>query len=468
MRLDKPDPKAEWSQLVSSENLAPLALVCFGVWLHAADELMVATMTPAIVKDIGGTRLISWSLALYEIGSIIAGAVSALLVVRHGLRSMMAISASIYMVGCLVSALAPQMSVLLVGRLAQGIGGGGMVALSFVAIGHLFPRALMPLVLAAVSTLWGVSAFLGPLVGGIFAEIGFWRGGFGFFAAQACLLALWIVFGLPSIAALPATTGSGGFPFRRLGLLFAAVVLVASAGINVSPLRSTVLFLSGISLLVWFFRLDGQQSESRLLPRQTFDLRTGIGSGLLMVFCFSFATVALGIYGPLLIILIYSISPISAGYTIAMLSIGWSTMAVVVSKAPERLDGVMITVGMLLLTASIAGFAIAIPYGPFWLIIVCALLQGAGFGMAWTFILRRLTAVAPTDETERVASALPTVQRMGYAFGAAFIGIVANTSGIGDGLDLQTAREAGFWIFAACCPFAIAGLYSNRFFVRQH
>ena len=50
----------------------------------------------------------------------------------------------------------------------------------------------MPRVMAAVSALWGVAAFVGPLVGGVFADLDLWRGGFWFFAAQALVLAVWI------------------------------------------------------------------------------------------------------------------------------------------------------------------------------------------------------------------------------------------------------------------------------------
>jgi hypothetical protein len=72
-----------WSALVQSELFGRLALLCFGVWLHAADGLTVATIIPSIIADIGGATLIAWMFALYEIGSIVAGAASALLAMRY-------------------------------------------------------------------------------------------------------------------------------------------------------------------------------------------------------------------------------------------------------------------------------------------------------------------------------------------------------------------------------------------------
>ena len=75
--------------------------------------------------------------------------------------------------------------------------------------------------------------------------------------------------------------------------------------------------------------------------------------------------------------------------------------------------------------------------------IVVAFAEGAGFGMSWTFILRRAQSLATPAEQERTASALPTMQRFGFALGAAYIGIVANAAGFAD-IEL-TPLEAGMW-----------------------
>ena len=101
----------------------------------------------------------------------------------------MVLAALLYAVGCAISALAPDMSAMLLGRLLQGWGGGWMVALSHVGITQLFPPARWPQLLAVISAVWGVSALLGPLIGGAFATAGLWRGGFWAFAAQALALA---------------------------------------------------------------------------------------------------------------------------------------------------------------------------------------------------------------------------------------------------------------------------------------
>lgn len=129
-----------WTEFLGSPYAASLALVCLSVWLHAADSLIVATMLPSIVAEIGGAALVGWSVSLYEIGSIVAGATSALLTMRFGLRAPMSMAAALFGFGCILSAASSTMPLLLTGRALQGLGGGGLVAMGFVAIGLIFPR----------------------------------------------------------------------------------------------------------------------------------------------------------------------------------------------------------------------------------------------------------------------------------------------------------------------------------------
>ncbi len=463
---DSAESRPGWRALLGAGRLPRLAIICFGVWLHAADGLLISTMMPSIIADIGGADFVPWTFALYEVGSIAAGAASALLAMRHGLRRAMATAALVYLAGCIMSAVAPAMSLMLAGRLAQGLGGGGLMALSFVAIGSQFPRSLMPQVMAAVSMLWGVSAFLGPLVGGGFVALGSWRGGFWVFAAQAGLLAAGVLAWLAEPAAAPAKGSERRLPLRRLALLALGVILIAAGGIDVSPLRTALCVLAGCGLIGLFLRMDGRHEHDRLLPLRALDPRSRVGAGLLMVLCFSAATVALGIYGPLLMTRLYGISALVAGYIIALSSIGWSVTAVVIANAAERYDARLIVGGMVVLTLSIAGLMLAMPGGPLWLVGLFALAEGAGFGVAWTFILRRATALASGSEADRIASALPTIQRLGYALGAAYAGIVANATGFAAVPERTTDAAVAFWIFAASLPVAGVGLFAAWRFVR--
>ncbi len=465
--MDKGQARVSWRELLRARYATPLALVCFGIWLHAADALIVATMMPAIVAEIGGAALIAWTLALYELGSIIAGAISALLALRFGIRAPMTTAAVVFAVGCAAAALAPTMPVLLAGRLLQGLGGGGLMALSMIAVGILFPRRLSPRVLAAMSALWGVSSFLGPLIGGVFVEIATWRDGFWFFGVQAAALALWIATRRTIGGEAAPGSAIGAVPVLRLAALGGGIVLIALAGSDRSLGEMAVCLAGGVGCLAGFVWLDGRAGGRRLLPPSPTSLTNPIGAGLVMVVSFSAATIALTVYGPLLIVYLHGAPAIVGGYVVACSSIGWTIAALLVSGAPPERDPALILAGMVVVTLSILGFLVVMPTGPIWLLAVIAGVEGAGFGMAWTFILRRVTTLAPPGELERAAGAIPTTQRLGYALGAAVMGILANAAGMTDAPDPAVARTVSFWVFAGCLPLACLGLVAALCFLRR-
>ena len=456
---------APWRDLMRRDMAASLVLVCLGVWLHAADSLIVATMMPAIVDGIGGAHLVAWNFALYETGSIVIGAASGLIAIRHGLRGPMVIAALAFGLGCMVSAVAPAMEAMLAGRVMQGLGGGGLTALAFVSARRLFPARLVPRVMAVMSVIWGTSAFLGPLFGGLFVTYASWRAGFAAFGLQALGLAFWIRFGISvGTAPGPGSKVPGRVPVKRLALLCLAVLAVAFAGITKTPLGMAGALAVGIAALGLFGWRDGQSSEDRLLPRGVFDPRRPVGAALVMVLTVSIATTGLATYGPLLMSLIHATPALVAGYVVAAISIAWTVGAVLTSGLAERHDPKIIAIGICLIFLSVAGAIYAVPNGPVALIALCAACEGLGFGFAWTFILRRTARLAEGDDVDRVSAGLPTLGRLGYALGASVVGILANTAGFSAGAAPEEAARVAAVIFAGSLPFAaIAVLCMIRF-----
>lgn len=448
--------RVAWREVWAGGYLPLVVVLSLGIWLHAADATLVATLMPPAVAEIGGIELVSWAFALYLLGSIVAGAVSGLATLRFGLRNAVVAAALVYAGGCAVSAVAPTMPVLLAGRLFQGIGGGGLLALSFVGVERLFPRRLMPRLLGVISAVWGVSSFMGPLVGGLFAEAGWWRGGFWAFAVQAAALAAVVAL------ILPAGRGDGGSsegaPWGRLSIYTAGVLAIATAGVEVSLWLSPPLIAGGLALLAWFFVADGRAVAARLFPHGVLDWRRAPGAGYVMMGGFSMATIAFTVYGPVLLKLMHGAGPLTVGYLIALESIAWSTTAVLVSG---RRDGDrMIRLGGAAVMLGVVGFAVTVPFAPIWACVPALLLAGGGFGVAYTFILARITASVGEGDNERAAAALPTMQLIGYTVGAAGLGIVANAAGIEQATP-EAAATAALWLFAASVPVAIFSLIAT-------
>lgn len=450
------EDRLSWRSLSGGGHFSRIAILCFGVWLHAANSMLAATTMPRAVEEIGGVLLIGWTFTLYQLGSILAGAATGLSVVRFGLRLAFLIAAGIYGVGSMVCALAPDMEVMLAGRLLQGVGGGWLVALVYVALERLFPHRLMPRLIALISAVWSASAFCGPLIGGSFASIGHWRAAFWAFALQAALFML--AAGL-TIAKerREAPASRPRVPVGRLAVLAGAILLVAAAGAEARLASSSLLCLGGLALLWLFLRLDGADPRVRMFPSQPFDPRRPLGAGLVMVFALSLASMSFLVYGPFLLDVLYGVSPLAAGYMVALESVSWGVAAMIFAGAREVSEKHLIRVGAALVTLGILGFASTMPTGPLWTILGWAVCQGAGFGMMWGFVVRRVLAAAPGEERGRASSALPTTQQIGFAIGAAAAGLVANAAGFSDGIDPASAAAVGFWVFAAFLPIALIG-----------
>lgn len=446
-----------WAGLIGSGLFPRFLLLCFAVWLHAANSMLAATTLPSAVSELGGAHLISWAFTLYLLGSILAGASAGLVSQRFSLRAGLGGSAALYGLGSALCASAWQMEAVLAGRLIQGLGGGSLLALSYIALSRLFPPALLPRLMAAVSVAWSVSAFCGPLIGGSFATLGLWRFGYWAFAAQAAIFGIWLVRMDPSEAE-PAERGPASVPVLRLAVLSAAILCVSVAGAAVDPVRSPLLCLASLGLVGLFLALDRPKGSARMFPASTTDLASKTGVGLFMVFSAAAATMSFLVFGPILLEIIYGITPLQAGYVVAFEAVAWGAAALLFSNAPERAEAMLIRTGTACVALSVVGFAFVMPSGMLWLVLLCAAGQGAGFGMMWGFVVRHMVAVAPDTEKDVTSSAIPTTQQIAFALGAAAAGIVANVAGFSEGASAAAANSAAYWVFIAFAPLSLASV----------
>ncbi|WP_119392912.1 MFS transporter [Taklimakanibacter lacteus] len=454
------NPTVDWRALWRSGDLARFCFISLGIMLHATNETMVMTVMPAMLRDIDGVQFVGWSFAIYEIGSIIAGAATGRLVSFVSLRSNMVIAALLFMAGCIVCALAPTMPWFLAGRLLEGFGGGGLVALAFVSVERLFSRDIWPQLFAVMSAIWGVAAFAGPLLGALASEHLSWRWAFGVSGLGGLAMASASFLVLRMKAARQAT-GHGqvpaGFPFEVLLCLAASVTLIATAGLSIAPLRSSLLLLLGLAGIALVFGLDARKPLSRLFPQHPFHWRSGVGTGMTMIAAFSIATVSFGLYAPLILTKLHNVPLITTGYIIASESIAWSVLSILVANAKPERERLIITAGAFMITGGVLGFAYAVPHGTLPLILASAILQGGGFGIAWPFVTRMIVAAAAPEERTIASSAVPTMQRLGYAVGAAIAGIIANSAGFSQGFTPETAAGAASWLFVAFLPLTLVG-----------
>ena len=449
-----PVPAAGWRDVVVGDRLPRFALICVGVWLNAAETMMTATIMPSVAADIRGYAWFGWVVAIYLVGSIVAGATAGRLALRFGLKRSLALGGLTYALGCAAGAIAPSIGFFIAGRLLQGVGGGWVTGLCFVAVTRLFPQGLWSRVLSALAGVWGVASLISPLVGGLFAQAGFWRGAFWLFAAQGVLFVVAAAMLVPPPNADEEPPTSGPVSITALATLTASILAIGAAGLTASLSASLLLATAGIGLLGLFFALNAR-SPAPLVPAEAADPRTGTGAGLMVIFCMCAGTASITAYLPALLQTLYGASPILAGYVLVSEAMAWTVAAFLVasranSKTFIRLGGCGIVFGVAL-------FALLVPRGGLWLTPVCTVIEGAAFGILWAFNIARLVANAPAGEQAIASSSAPTMQSIGTAVGSAASGVIANFLGFGHGLDLERAQAGGLWLFAAFLPLTALG-----------
>ena len=445
-----------WTTLTREGHLSRMLLLCFGVWLYAADSTLVATVMPVAVEDIGGIPYLSWTYSLYQLGSVVTGAIAGLMVIRTGIAKAQILAGVVYILGCALSGYAPDMPTMIVGRLLQGMGGGGLVSIAFVGASTLFPKKLWVRIIAAISGVWGVSSLCGPLIGGYFVSGGNWRGAFWAFAIQG-LVAVLVA---PPLLRRQFQTQNGlnqRMPLARLGLLGLSVLAICQAGVMRSTVFASVLCVGGVLLLLAFLKLDSD-SENRIFPQGILNPKTVSGSGLLMISSLFMATISLTVYGPLLMYIIFGAAPLVAGYIIALESLGWTTLAISTSGVNVRVEPRLIRLGSVLVSISMVGLIYAMPSGPLWLIALLSTIMGTGFGMSWSFVSKRIIANVSEEERTQASASIPTFMRVSMALGSALSGIIANFSGFSEDSSVEVAQNVAFWCFAAFVPLILVGI----------
>jgi MFS family permease len=443
---------SSWSDFLAEGRAARVALICFGLWLNAADSLVTTTIMPTIGRQLGGYALFSWATAAYGVGAILSGATAARLSGRFGLRRAMVAAGLLTAAGCAVSALAPGMIVLVAGRGVQGLGAGWIVGACYGAVGAMFPARHLARIFGVMTTVWGVATVLGPLVGAAFAEHDHWRALFWAFAVQ-CL-----AFIAAAVWLLPEDAPASGHPtpWAQLGLVLLGVGLLGAADLVTRVWTAAGLCLASVAIFIAAVRLPGK-GEGGLFPRAAGDLSSAIGAAYLSYFAMMAAATGFNVYGPALLQKLFGFSPLQAGYAAGLESVGWSVAALAVAGRGERWHGPMIRLGALCIVGALAVLAVAMRVGPVAVILAAATVLGAGFGLSSGFTGRRVIAAAEGPEREVASAGINSVRQVGGAAGACLAGIIANLLGMSAGVSTAAAQASAVWLFALAVPVAVAG-----------
>lgn len=448
---------ASWRETLAGGRLPSFALIMLGIWLMAADALVTSTIMPSVGRDLDGYAWFGWATSGYLIGVVAAASCAGWLSDRIGLRPAMIGSGLLLAIGCVISALGPDMPVFVAGRMVQGIGAGWVAGFCYVTINLVFEERYLARVFAAATAIWGVATFVGPLVGGLFADAGNWRGVFWLFGAQA------IFFSLAAAWLIPASdrkTGEGGLPLLQIALIVIGVSALSSAGVIESRLVQFLLVPSSLILLAAAVIVD-RRARARLLPRNAARFGTLIGAAYATYFLLLAGEVGFAIYAPAILQFTIGLSATQAGYIVAVEALAWTVAALAVAGSGPLWRRRWIVIGAACIPLALMLLSFVLSSGILILIVIGGALLGAGFGLSYSFISR--TVMTSLDEDERAigSAGIGAVRDAGAATGAAIAGIAANLTGFAEGLSAESVALAGFWICAIGVPIALVGLFAS-------
>ncbi len=439
--------KAPWSDLVSDGRALYSGLVVMGTMMQALQILVIAIVMPTVVADIGGASYYTWPAMLYTIGSIVgAAAVAPVWTAFGGARKGYALSGVAFLAGTLGCALAPDIGWFNASRTLQGIAGGLVSGGSMALIGSLFPAQLRTRILAIQQGTFTASHLLGPVVGGLFAAAGWWRGSFWCMVPLLALFAAVAWWKLPDRIGVDAVRGNARFPFLRLSVLSSAVFCIAMIG-PVEGVAWRVVFCGAAIVLLWLtFRLD-RDAPNKLYPSNPLSVRTTVGITLWILILLGLVQTGLSIFLPLLLQVVMGVSPVYISIANITLSFAWTVGTFAVSGWSGPRERVALGAGALLMLAGLAGIVTSTYTPHLALLIGSAFVFGFGIGMHFVHLMSRAMQSALKGEERITASALSSIRSVGMAFGAAMVGVQATFAGLGAGTDPVAVRDALGFVF---------------------
>jgi multidrug resistance protein len=411
-----------------SERGPVLLAVMLTTALVALDATIVATAVPSIVRDLGGFEQIPWLFSAYLLAQAATVPVNGKLADQFGRKPVMYYGIAMFLLGSVVCAAAGAMWVLVAGRAVQGLGAGATQPISMTIIGDLYNLRERAKVQGYVASVWGISAVLGPLTGGLVTQLLDWR------------FIFWVNLPVCGVAALMLRRFDEVVERRLVevdvagaGLLTLAVTLLVLGLLEGGHAWSwaswptPVVFGAAALLLVAFAYVERHAAEPVLptwaLGRRVLAVTSAIG--------FLVGALLLGLtsYVPTLGQEVIGASALASGFALAALTMGWPVAAAVAGRL--YLSVGFRTTGLLGVLLAVAGSGMLVlmdPAGSLWHVAAgCVLI---GLGMGWVAAPALVVAQSSVAWSERgVATATNMFSRsIGSAVGVAVFGAMVNAA----------------------------------------
>ncbi|MCJ1395856.1 hypothetical protein MMC18_008742 [Xylographa bjoerkii] len=142
----------------------------------ALDGTTVSVALPIIAQDLNGTAIQAfWIGTSFLLTSAVVQPTYASLSHIFGRQPLLLTALTIFTLGALVAGLAHNIATLIIGRCIQGVGGGGVIALTYIIMTDMVGLKERGKWIGIVNVAWAIGSVSGPVIGGAFAVNVTWR-----------------------------------------------------------------------------------------------------------------------------------------------------------------------------------------------------------------------------------------------------------------------------------------------------
>jgi DHA2 family multidrug resistance protein len=274
------NPASPWKPKANPWLIA--FVVSLAAFMEVLDTSIANVALPHIAGNMGASSDEStWVLTSYLVSNAIVLPITGWLVSLVGRKRFFLICISLFTVSSLLCGIAPTMAVLLISRVIQGIGGGGLQPMAQAILADTFPPEKRGLAFSVYGVTAVVAPSIGPTLGGWITDNYTWRWIF-LMNLPVGILALFLAFTfvedppfLKRTTLKQSKIDYVGFGFLAIGIAFLQIVLDKGQeddwfGSNFIFTLSIISVICIVSLVIWELRVKDPILDVRLFKNVNF------------------------------------------------------------------------------------------------------------------------------------------------------------------------------------------------------